>query len=50
MDFSESDMKRLKALRCFLAQSFKGASIGPLVIDDLNKSLNKAIKKLEQSK
>ena len=48
MDFSEKDMKQLKALHGFLITSFKGASIGQLKVDDLTKSLSKAIDELEK--
>jgi hypothetical protein len=45
--FLGSDMQQLKALRDFLATSFRGASVGQLKIDDAVKSLERAIVTLE---
>ena len=47
MDFSETDIERLKTLHDFLSNSFKGAYIGALKVDELTEALKRAIEHIE---
>ena len=49
MDLQDKDIKQLKMLRDFLKQTFKNCSFGPIKIDDMGDSLERAINKLESS-
>lgn len=47
MALSEQDISRLKELHSFLAGSFKGASVGSLLMDEATQSLQRAINEAE---